>query len=110
MIRLIFILKNIEWEAVFWLCGLIYLASIDPYAPQHYTLCPFKNIGIESCPGCGLGRSIGFIYHFDFANSFESHFLGAVALILIAARTIKLIHRTIINFKKSELIWLTYTN
>ncbi|MGK9476739.1 DUF2752 domain-containing protein [Melioribacter sp. OK-6-Me] len=110
MLRIIYILKNTEWEAIFWLIGLIYLALIDPYSPQHYTLCPFNNIGIENCPGCGLGRSIGLLYHFDFTASFEAHYLGAVALMLITARIIKLILRTINNFKKSELIWLTYTN
>lgn len=110
MQKLKLILKNIEWEGVLWLIGLTYLFFINPYEEPRFTLCPFHNLGIEFCPGCGLGRSISFIYHFDFINSFHTHPLGIIALVLIANRIIILLKRTKNNFNKKENIWLTFTN
>ncbi|MFA7228839.1 MAG: DUF2752 domain-containing protein [Melioribacteraceae bacterium] len=96
------ILKIVEWEAIFWLIGLGYLFLIDPYEIQHFTLCPFHNIGITFCPGCGLGRSISFFYHADLINSFRTHPLGITAFVLITIRTAKLFAKTINNYNKSE--------
>jgi hypothetical protein len=96
------ILKMVEWEAIFWLFGLMYLMFIDPYQVQHYTLCPFHNLGITFCPGCGLGRSISFFYHGDFFHSIKTHPLGIIAFIIIAIRVIKLSIKTINNYHKSK--------
>lgn len=96
------ILKIVEWEAVFWLSGLIYLLFINPYQIQHFTLCPFHNLGISLCPGCGLGRSISFFYHGDILHSIKTHPLGIIAFILIAARIIKLFTRIHNNYHKSK--------
>lgn len=103
-------LRKIEWEGIFWLIGLIYLIFINPYEEQKFTLCPFHNIGINFCPGCGLGKSISFIYHFDFINSFHAHPLGIAALIFISYRIIILLKRTINNFNQKENIWQMYMN
>lgn len=92
----------IEWEALFWTAGLIYLLFINPYAAQHFTFCPLKNAGISFCPGCGLGRSISFLYHFDFIHSVREHPLGLFALILIVARCIQLYYRMFNKFIKSK--------
>jgi hypothetical protein len=40
--------------------------------------------------GCGLGRSISFIYHGDLMHSLEAHPLGLLALIVIGVRIIQL--------------------
>jgi len=103
-------IRKIEWEGIFWLCGLIYLMFINPYKEQHFTLCPFHNIGISFCPGCGLGRSISFVYHLDFINSLHTHPLGISALILISYRMIILIKRTINNFNQKENLCQMYMN
>lgn len=95
-------LKIIEWEAIFWLVGLIYLMFINPYQNQQFTLCPFHNIGITFCPGCGLGRSISFFYHGDFLHSLKTHQLGIIAFVLIAVRVIKLLIKMYRNYKKTK--------
>ncbi|MFA3782193.1 DUF2752 domain-containing protein [Melioribacteraceae bacterium 4301-Me] len=94
MKKTVYILKAIEWEAVLWLVGLIYLLLINPYQEQHFTLCPFRNIGITFCPGCGLGKAISFFYHGDVINSIRTHPFGIIAFFLISFRVIKLIFRT----------------
>ncbi len=88
-----FILKQIEWETVLWLSGLLYLFFINPYNEQSFSLCLFHNLGIDFCPGCGIGRSISFIYHLDFLNSFNAHPLGLIAFMLIIHRIITLLKK-----------------
>ena len=80
-----------ETEALLWIAGLVYLYFINPYDTQHYTFCAFKLVGIEDCPGCGLGNSISRIFHGDLLSSFKTHPLGIFALAVIVYRIIKLI-------------------
>ena len=96
------ILILVEWEGVLWLTGLVYLFFINPYQVQLFTFCPFHNLGISFCPGCGLGRSISFFYHGDFLHSIKTHPLGIIAFIFISARTTELFKRIYKNFHKSE--------
>jgi len=96
------ILKNIEWEAVLWLIGLVCLLFVNPYDIQHFTLCPFRNLGITFCPGCGIGRSISFFYHGDLINSIKMHPLGIIAFILISQRIIKLSIKMYRNYHKTK--------
>jgi hypothetical protein len=86
-------LKKVEWEAVFWIIGLGYLFFINPYTQQHFTLCPFNNLGIDFCPGCGLGKSISLLYYGDIINSLKTHPLGIFALIIIVHRIISLLNK-----------------
>jgi hypothetical protein len=74
------------FELVFWVAGLIALAVADPTAQPHYSLCPFKLLGITWCPGCGLGHSISFLFHGDLKSSFQAHWLGVPAVIIILYR------------------------
>lgn len=106
------IVRNISLEAVFWIIALLYLFFINPYEVQKFTLCPFHNLGIEYCPGCGLGRSISFLYHGDFFHSLKTHPLGIAAFILILLRIIQLIKQTIKNFQsqKRGTSWQTSMN
>jgi hypothetical protein len=89
-----FLIKKVPLEAYLWLAALIYLFMINPYQTSHFTLCPFNNLGIEFCPGCGIGKSISFIYYADFINSFNSHPLGVFALLVILYRIITLIYKS----------------
>lgn len=102
MFKIRSMLKIIEWEAVLWLIGLTYFLFVNPYATQQFTFCPFHNLGLTFCPGCGLGRSISFFYHGDLIHSIKSHPLGIIAFVLISARIIKLFIKMINNFHKSE--------
>lgn len=80
-------------EAILWFLGLIYLATINPYSSDHLTLCGFKLLGFDNCPGCGLGRSISLIFRGDIHSSFDMHPLGFFALTLILWRIFNLIYK-----------------
>jgi hypothetical protein len=84
------VLKSIPWEGVFWLVALIILATADFSDETHVTLCPFRNLGFEFCPGCGLGRSISCFFHGEFMQSLSFHPLGIFAVFILSFRTIQL--------------------
>jgi hypothetical protein len=73
------------FELTFWIAALLSLAFSNPAGPAHYSLCPFKALGIW-CPGCGLGHSISWLFHGDLTNSWHAHWLGIPALLLILYR------------------------
>jgi hypothetical protein len=90
-------IKSITWlwqrkEALIWISALVFLAVSDP-AVHHYTLCPLDNLGFSYCPGCGLGRSIGYFFRFEMESSFYSHPLGIPAVILLVYRSVKILFR-----------------
>jgi len=102
MKKFIFFLKLVEWEAVLWFAGLIFLLFINPYQTQQFSLCPFHNLGISFCPGCGLGRSISFLYHGDILHSIQTHPLGILAIVLISGRIIKLSQKMYYKIQKQK--------
>lgn len=83
--------KLLSLEGIFWVVSLIYLSTISDFSEQHFTICPLSNLGIEHCPGCGLGRSISMILHGNIFQSFDFHWLGIPALIIILLRIFQLI-------------------
>jgi len=92
--------KVIGVEALFWIAALIFLAFIEPAESTHFTLCPFSAMGIDFCPGCGLGRSVSYILHGDIATSLMLHPLGIFALIILTTRVISLIKINWSNYGK----------
>jgi hypothetical protein len=100
------IIERIDFEVLFWLAAFFYLSVINPYQPKHLEFCLFSLVGIDNCPGCGLGKSISMIFHGDIIGSFQSHPLGIPALILIIRRIYQLIRITYnkINTNKMETI------
>ncbi len=76
-------------EAVIWIAALIFLAASNP-ACHHYTLCPLDNLGFPYCPGCGLGRSIGYFLRLDIKSSFLAHPLGIPAVFLLVYRSVRI--------------------
>jgi hypothetical protein len=74
------------FELCFWLAALVALAFTDTHNQSHFSLCPFKLLGITWCPGCGLGHSISFLFHGDVKSSLHAHWLGILALIVILYR------------------------
>jgi len=96
-------LACIKLEAIIWIAGLVVLMMIDPYSSEHLSVCPLHNIGLDFCPGCGLGRSISLIFHGDIAASFNAHPLGIPALVILIHRIAILFYRSI-NMKKNALI------
>jgi hypothetical protein len=84
--------STIPLEAWMWIAGLACLFFINPYQQQEFSLCPFHNLGIGFCPGCGLGRSIAFFYHGDIMLSLKTHPLGIIGLAIILYRVYFLIN------------------
>ncbi len=76
--------RNIE--ILVWSLALLYLALINPDVPRLFSFCLFHNIGLEFCPGCGLGRSISYFLHGNIAQSFLTHPLGIPAVFILAHR------------------------
>ncbi|SFH10424.1 DUF2752 domain-containing protein [Pedobacter insulae] len=83
-------MKRFPIELVFWITALVLLANANPHA-HHFSLCPLANLGVEWCPGCGLGRSISALFHGEFKESLNFHWFGIPALMVIIYRITKLI-------------------
>ena len=77
--------KSIPFELMVWVSAIILLAFADPHQ-HHFSLCPLENMGFTWCPGCGLGRSISFIFQGDFQASFNHHWFGIPALLILLNR------------------------
>ncbi|RYD76854.1 MAG: DUF2752 domain-containing protein [Sphingobacteriales bacterium] len=83
--------KSFPLELFFWVTALVLLATANANE-HHFTLCPLANLGYEGwCPGCGLGRSISYIFHGEFTESFSQHWFGFPALLIILYRVYTLI-------------------
>ena len=83
-------IKSFPREAVIWSVGLLALAFYYPQPETHITLCPLSNLGFDFCPGCGLGRSIAFLFHGEFLLSLQTHPLGFLAVIILFYRIVSL--------------------
>ncbi len=90
--------RNLNTELIFWLVGLAYLAFSPLNSASHFTICPLKNLGLDYCPGCGLGSSIINIFHLKIVESFSIHPLGIPALIIIIFRIAELLGANSIFF------------
>jgi hypothetical protein len=86
------IVKAIPLEALLWLSGLVALAFADPSA-EHVVLCPLALMEFDFCPGCGLGRSIAYLFHGEIVKSFQSHPLGVFAVLVLLNRIYTLVRR-----------------
>jgi hypothetical protein len=78
-------------ELLAWVTALIVPVFINPYANDHFTVCIFRLLGVEWCPGCGLGRSIALFYRGEWMQSLQAHWLGIAAVGIISARIIALL-------------------
>jgi hypothetical protein len=85
------IITSIRFEAGIWITGLFFLVFINNPADVHFTVCPIGNLGLDFCPGCGLGNSISYLFRGDVIGSFNSHPLGLFALIVLLIRIIHLL-------------------
>ena len=84
-------ISSLGFETVVWIGGLFLLAVINNPADVHFTFCPFANLGLDICPGCGLGNSISYLFQGEFRSSFYSHPLGFLAVIILLTRIIHLL-------------------
>lgn len=94
--KYLFLVKS-NVEIYFWLLSLVslYFLNVDGQS-----LCLFRFVGVEWCPGCGLGHAIHAAMHFDFATSFSEHFFGVPALLIIAHRITQLISKPKLQYEQ----------
>ena len=78
-------------ELVFVIAALILLFFMQADETSS-SLCLFNWLGISWCPGCGLGHSIHYALHANFAASVHHHILGIPAVILMLNRVRKLLY------------------
>jgi hypothetical protein len=87
--------KYSSFELYIWLGSLIFLFSSYYFnSLNHFTFCPLSLSGINYCPGCGLGKSVSAILHGKIQQSFNYHYMGIPALIIILIRI-----KSLIKFK-----------
>ncbi|MEE1884408.1 DUF2752 domain-containing protein [Pedobacter flavus] len=79
-----------SFELCFWIVAILLLWTSNPNN-HHFSLCPLVNLGIDWCPGCGIGRSISWILKGNIKESFNAHWFGVPALIVLICRIITLI-------------------
>lgn len=84
-------LQRFPLELVFWIASIVAILTIEPHAQTHLSLCPLNRLGIDWCPGCGLGRSMNLLALGDFQASWSMHPLGMVAYVVIFHRIWNLI-------------------
>lgn len=100
-------LTLIPLELLFWVFALVGLGFAEPEIHgqvQHFTLCPLANMGIDWCPGCGLGRSITQFLNGNIEASLAHHWLGIPALFIILLRVWTLFKMEFRRFKNYKLI------
>lgn len=90
--------KHSEW--IVFSLGLILLAMMAPDESRH-SLCLFEWIGIEFCPGEGLGHSISYTFRGNIEAALESHFAGPAAVLILILR-ILFIWKDMIRSKLTE--------
>lgn len=81
-------------EAAFWFVAIVALALTNP-VNDHASLCPAKALNIGFCPGCGLGTSISWLFRGQISESFASHPMGILAVIILSFRVFKLLQKDI---------------
>ncbi len=95
MFKLMIFVKRLGPEAFIWTAALLFLAFTYPDGEEHFSFCVFKFLGFDHCPGCGLGHSISYLLHGEFARSLAAHWLGGFALVVLVLRIISLVRNAL---------------
>jgi len=77
-------------ELLAWVTALLVPFLIDPSA-THFSFCLFHLAGLDWCPGCGLGRSIAWLYRGEWSQSFQTHWFGIPGVLFLMHRIIVLL-------------------
>jgi ribose/xylose/arabinose/galactoside ABC-type transport system permease subunit len=97
------LILNLPLELIIWMSALLFLVFTASRS-AHSSLCPLDNLGFNWCPGCGLGRSIRYLLHGEFNLSFENHWFGIPASIILFYRIIQLFKIFLLNLRFSTHI------
>lgn len=90
-------------ELLIWMAAILWLAVGVDYQARAAGFCPFRMLGLEAltgleaCPGCGIGRSIAAALNGEFKRSWQHHWMGIPALLIICSRIVTLIRTQIKN-------------
>lgn len=101
------IFSYLPLELVFWVVALAMLAAAEPLQyghANHFKLCPLAAMGLEWCPGCGIGRSITHLFHGNIVESWRQHWFGVPALLILIYRIGTLGNANFRNYKKLKII------
>ena len=90
-------------EAIVWILALAFLAWYEPSGHQHFTLCAFHWVGFESCLGCGIGRSIAHLLNGDISASWQMHYFGIPATLILIHRITYIIYTNYFKQLKPRL-------
>ena len=93
--------QNMELMA--WIIALLVPFFIDPWASDHFSICFLKWIGMNWCSGCGLGKSIAFLYRGEWGLSFQCHWLGAATPFLLVYRVYTLLRKNFLLTKPTTI-------
>lgn len=78
--------RSVLPETGAWMLGLLLLAGLEPGGEHLFSLCPVSWVWQSGCPGCGLGRSIAYLFRGEIMSSWQAHPLGVPALLLLSWR------------------------
>lgn len=90
--------KHLEWFT--FGAGLLFLGLMNPETTG-VSLCLFDFVGIDVCPGEGLGHSIAYTLRGDITAALQSHLAGPLAVVVLGLR-ILFIWKEIITPKLTE--------
>lgn len=83
-------LLHSEW--IILLAMLLAAVTIDTTSGRP-SLCVFSSLGVSSCPGCGLGRSMALAAQGALTASFQMHPLGMAAISVLSYRILNILFR-----------------
>ncbi len=84
-------LRRVPVEAVVWTVGLVALACTNPEAEGLIEACLSKVLWGISCPGCGLGHAVAYLFRGEVVLSFQTHPLGPLAVVILVGRVVGLV-------------------
>ncbi len=91
------------FEIAVFLAGLLFMALLDPVTDYKSSWCLYEIVGINFCPGEGLGHSIAYIFRADIYKAMEANILGPFAIIILISRIGFLVRKNIeFNLKKDN--------
>lgn len=90
-------LRRVPVEAVVWTAGLVALACTNPEAEGLIEACLSKVLWGISCPGCGLGHAVAYLFRGEIALSFQTHPLGPLAVVILIGRVVGLVRAAFIR-------------
>ena len=83
--------RRVPVEAVVWTAGLVALACTNPEVEGLIEACVSKWLFGISCPGCGLGHAVAYLFRGEIALSFQTHPLGPLAAAILTGRVVRLV-------------------